>query len=151
MKQTEALSVEDKLASFDGGLTLVGHKHLSTGSAISRLEQSKLYTVPLQQHIGAISQPLVKVGDRVLKGQMLARPGDLVDPVSGNVLEAGALKAVGITGTGVIAMISQGLKSRLISIQAPPKTRMWRGPTAIAPAALMRETIRESAAGRWPA
>lgn len=92
MKQTEALSVEDKLANFDGGLTLVGHKHLSTGSTISRLEQSKLYTVPLQQHIGAISQPLVKVGDRVLKGQMLARPGDLVSaavhaPVSGIVTE----------------------------------------------------------------
>ena len=92
MKQTEALSVENKLAKFDGGLTLVGHKHLSTGSAISSLEQSKLYIVPLQQHIGAISQPLVKAGDRVLKGQMLARPGDLVSaavhsPVSGMVRE----------------------------------------------------------------
>ena len=92
MKQTEALSVENKLAKFDGGLTLVGHKHLSTGYAISSLEQSKLYIVPLQQHIGAISQPLVKAGDRVLKGQMLARPGDLVSaavhsPVSGMVRE----------------------------------------------------------------
>ena len=92
MKQTEALTVENKLATFDGGMTLVAHKHLSTGSAISSIEQSKLYIVPLQQHIGVISQPLVKTGDRVLKGQMLARPGNLISaavhsPVSGVVTE----------------------------------------------------------------
>lgn len=92
MKQTEVLTVEDQLARFDGGLHLVAHKHLSTGSTISSMEQSKSYIVPLQQHIGAISQPLVKAGDRVLKGQMLARPGDLVSaavhsPVSGIVSE----------------------------------------------------------------
>ncbi len=92
MKQTEVLTVEDQLARFDGGLHLVAHKHLSTGSTISSMEQSKSYIVPLQQHIGAISQPLVKAGDRVLKGQMLGRPGDLVSaavhsPVSGIVTE----------------------------------------------------------------
>ena len=84
MKQINTIS---KLA---GGLTLAAHKHLSTGSAISRLKQSHQYIIPLQQHIGVISQTLVKKGDKVLKGQMLAKPGNLISaaihsPVSGIV------------------------------------------------------------------
>jgi len=90
MKQTAAHMTEKSTGKFDGGLRLVAYKHLSTGSAISSMEQSAEYVIPLQQHIGAISQPLVKPGDRVLKGQMLAKPGDLVSaavhaPVSGTV------------------------------------------------------------------
>ena len=78
----------DTISKFDGGLTLVAHKHLSTGSAISRMEQSKQYIIPLQQHIGVIGQTLAKKGERVLKGQMLAQPSDLISaavhsPVSG--------------------------------------------------------------------
>jgi electron transport complex protein RnfC len=86
MKQTEEIS------KFDGGLTLVAYKHLSTGSTISTMEQSKTYIIPLQQHIGVISQPLVKPGDRVLKGQMLAKPGNMISaaihsPISGVVTD----------------------------------------------------------------
>jgi methylamine methyltransferase corrinoid protein reductive activase len=47
---------------------------------------------------------------------MMARPGDQVDPANGKVLAAGELEAAGITGTGVIALLSQGLKARLIRI-----------------------------------
>jgi Na+-translocating ferredoxin:NAD+ oxidoreductase subunit C len=90
MKQTEHFPADKNLASFDGGLTLVAYKHLSTGSKISQMEQCRQYVVPLQQHIGAIGQVLVKPGDRVLKGQMLAQPGGPVSaavhaPVSGIV------------------------------------------------------------------
>jgi len=79
-----------KLSTFDGGLKLDAHKQLSSGSSITTVPQSKQYIVPLQQHIGAISQTLVKVGDCVLKGQMIAKRGDLISaaihsPVSGTV------------------------------------------------------------------
>jgi methylamine methyltransferase corrinoid protein reductive activase len=47
---------------------------------------------------------------------MRALPGDTVDPATGSVLEDGELVAVGITGTGVVALLSQGLKSKLIQI-----------------------------------
>jgi len=92
MNQFEILSADNKPSRLHGGLTLVGYKHISTASAITTMEPCKSYIVPLQQHIGAISQPLVKAGDRVLKGQMLARPGDMVSaavhsPVSGTVSE----------------------------------------------------------------
>ncbi len=90
MKSTDTLNAEKKPNTFNGGLKLPAHKNLSAQSAITTLAQSKLYIIPLQQHIGAISQPLVKIGDNVLKGQMLAKPGDLISaavhsPVSGTV------------------------------------------------------------------
>ncbi len=52
----------------------------------------------------------------VLSQEMMARPGDTVDPTTGSVLEKGELEAVGITGTGVVALLSQGMKARLIHI-----------------------------------
>ena len=90
MKHHTAATDTQNLSSFNGGLTLDAHKDLSTATPISTMEPCPQYIVPLQQHIGVISQPLVKTGDRVLKGQMLARPGDLLSaaihaPVSGVV------------------------------------------------------------------
>ncbi|MBC8466325.1 MAG: methylamine methyltransferase corrinoid protein reductive activase [Desulfobacteraceae bacterium] len=52
----------------------------------------------------------------VLSKEMMSRPGDTVDPTTGSVLEKGELEAVGITGTGVVALLSQGMKARLIHI-----------------------------------
>lgn len=79
-------------ATFHGGLKLDPHKQLSNRTTISQMDQCREYIIPLQQHIGAISVPLVQVGDRVLKGQMLAKPGDLISaavhsPVSGTVTD----------------------------------------------------------------
>ena len=52
----------------------------------------------------------------VLGQDMHARSGDTVDPHTGRCLEAGEYTAVGITGTGVVGLISQCLKARLIKI-----------------------------------
>ncbi|MFH0726653.1 MAG: methylamine methyltransferase corrinoid protein reductive activase [Pseudomonadota bacterium] len=53
---------------------------------------------------------------RVLNREMTALSGDTVDPTTGKRLETGELEAIGITGTGVIGLISQGLKAHLIRI-----------------------------------
>ena len=45
----------------------------------------------------------------VLNEEMKAVPGDLVDPATGKVLEEGQIKAKGITGTGVIALLEKAL------------------------------------------
>jgi methylamine methyltransferase corrinoid protein reductive activase len=50
----------------------------------------------------------------VLDKEMVARPGDTVDFATGNPLEKGKVEAVGITGTGVVALISQGVKAGLV-------------------------------------
>ncbi|MEX1327417.1 MAG: methylamine methyltransferase corrinoid protein reductive activase, partial [Desulfobacterales bacterium] len=52
----------------------------------------------------------------VLSQEMIPRPGDMVNPTTGIVLKEGELEAVGITGTGVVALLSQGIKARLIHI-----------------------------------
>jgi methylamine methyltransferase corrinoid protein reductive activase len=52
----------------------------------------------------------------VLDQEMMPRLGDTVDPNTGRVDGVGELRAVGITGTGVVALLSQGLKAKLIRI-----------------------------------
>jgi methylamine methyltransferase corrinoid protein reductive activase len=52
----------------------------------------------------------------VLSAEMSAKPGDTVDPTSGKVLEKGALRAVGITGTGVVGLLSEGIRANIIQI-----------------------------------
>ncbi len=52
----------------------------------------------------------------ILNDEMTAQPGDTVDPTTGILFDKGVEKAVGITGTGVIALISQGLAARIIRL-----------------------------------
>jgi ferredoxin len=63
----------------------------------------------------------------VLDNEMLAQPGDTVDPTTGNLLETGVEKAVGITGTGVVALISQGLKAGIIRLPRDIETAYMSG------------------------
>ena len=57
-----------------------------------------------------------KLKTHVLNADMAALPGDTVDPATGQMLVKGDLEAVGITGTGVVGLISQGFKANLIRI-----------------------------------
>ncbi len=52
----------------------------------------------------------------VLDQDMFPQAGDRVDPESGRVLVKGELEAVGITGTGTVALISQALRSGMIAL-----------------------------------
>jgi len=80
-----------KLWSFNGGLHLPDHKALSNGESIVEATLPKQLVLPLQQHIGAPAKPLVEVGDRVLKGQMIAHAEGFVSvplhaPTSGSII-----------------------------------------------------------------
>jgi methylamine methyltransferase corrinoid protein reductive activase len=57
-----------------------------------------------------------KIKTYVLDADMNVRQGDTVDSFTGKVLTHGHAQAIGITGTGVVAVISQGLKAGLIRI-----------------------------------
>ncbi len=63
-----------KLHRLPGGLHMPDNKAMSLNDPVTVAPLPTRLIIPLQQHIGAPAKPLVKLGDRVLKGQMLARP-----------------------------------------------------------------------------
>ncbi|AKB19127.1 MULTISPECIES: methylamine methyltransferase corrinoid protein reductive activase [unclassified Methanosarcina] len=52
----------------------------------------------------------------VLNEEMKPDPGDLVDPKTGEILEEGKIKARGITGTGVIALLEKAIGHGLVEL-----------------------------------
>ncbi|WP_410507905.1 methylamine methyltransferase corrinoid protein reductive activase [Methanosarcina hadiensis] len=52
----------------------------------------------------------------VLNEEMKPYPGDLVDPKTGEILQEGQIKAKGITGTGVIALLEKALAHGLVEL-----------------------------------
>ena len=78
------------LFPFHGGLKTVRHKTESNQTPIQTGILPPYLTVPLRQHIGAIAKPVVAVGDRVFKGQLIGRPDGYISaaihaPTSGVV------------------------------------------------------------------
>ena len=78
------------------GIRLPGFKELSNREPIAQAPLPDRLVYPLRQHIGEPAEPVVKVGDRVLKGEVLARAGGYVSaPVhastSGRVVALDAL------------------------------------------------------------
>ncbi len=80
------------LFSFHGGVKAASHKSESNQQPIKSSILPHVLTVPLRQHTGSISKPLVKAGDHVLKGQMIGKPDGYMSaaihaPTSGRVLD----------------------------------------------------------------
>jgi len=85
LSQTVSNTIKDslhQLRSFHGGIKLKGKKSLSVQHPITSSEIPKEIVLPLSQHIGVPAEPVVKVGDKVLKGQLL---GHAEGPVSAPV------------------------------------------------------------------
>lgn len=81
-----------------GGIHPLSNKAHSALLPIGSVPLSPHLSLPLRQHAGAEGLPLVKVGDYVLKGQLLARsPSELSAPVhapsSGKILRIGSILA----------------------------------------------------------
>lgn len=70
--QIEAGSMTRQIYSFHGGVHPEENKQISTQHAIAVAPVPAHVIVPVRQHIGQPAKPCVAVGDRVLKGQMIA-------------------------------------------------------------------------------
>ncbi|WP_198263422.1 electron transport complex subunit RsxC [sulfur-oxidizing endosymbiont of Gigantopelta aegis] len=82
---------------FPGGLKLPGHKAESNQQSISTAEIPLQLSIPLTQHIGQAAEAIVKVGDKVLKGQ-------LIGFASGHVSAP-----VHASGSGIVVAIEERL------------------------------------------
>lgn len=79
-----------KARTFRGGTHPPGNKNLSSGRAILSIPAPELVVVPLCQHLGAPSKPVVAKGDRVTRGQEIGAQNGFISlpthsPVNGTV------------------------------------------------------------------
>lgn len=99
-----------KLSTFKKGLHPEDYKFYSNKQAIEKLPLPKDVYLPLQQHIGAPCEPLVKKGDRVKTGQIIADTKAYVSaPIHATI-------------TGVVKDVSKydhpmGMRATMIHIQ----------------------------------
>ena len=77
---------------FFGGIHPKYNKEMSTGITDFQIVTPKQVVIPMVQHIGAPCQPLVQVGDRVLRGTKIGDGDGLCVPVHASV--AGKVVAV---------------------------------------------------------
>ncbi len=83
------------IKTFPGGVHPPENKTQSTTTAIASVPLFNQYILPLNQHSGTPGKPRVKPGDKVLKGQILARAASFVSapvhaPTSGTILSISA-------------------------------------------------------------
>lgn len=88
------MQAEATVWSFPGGLHPPQFKNLSNTTAIVKAPLPQRVVLPLHMHIGAPAIPTVEVGERVLKGQMIAKPEGYVSApvhasISGHVVAVG--------------------------------------------------------------
>ncbi|MGB0219161.1 MAG: electron transport complex subunit RsxC [Sinimarinibacterium flocculans] len=72
------MSLMQRLFNFRGGLHLDYRKEMSTRHPIRVAPVPPQLVLPLSQHAGAPAKPVVKVGERVLRGQTIAQPDGFV-------------------------------------------------------------------------
>ena len=81
------------LLTFKGGIHPDDGKRLAKDKAIVDVKPTGDLVYPVSQHIGAPANPIVAVGDHVLKGQMIAEAGGFVSaPIYASV--SGTVKAI---------------------------------------------------------
>ena len=133
-----------KLFKLRGGVHPVSRKELAAERAIRQFPVPERLFVPLQQHVGAPAQPLVKVGDRVLKGQLIgASQGNISAPV--HAPTSGRIAAIG----DYTAAHPSGLTAPTITIESDGDERwldvdMPSDPFALSPEEI---SIRVAIAG----
>lgn len=66
--------LKDRLDTFHGGLVLKHHKELSARSEVVRIERPERLVISLRVNRGHVSEPVVTVGERVNKYQVIAQP-----------------------------------------------------------------------------
>jgi H+/Na+-translocating ferredoxin:NAD+ oxidoreductase subunit C len=67
------ITVLEKPIPFGGGINLSSNKTISLERPLAKAKLPNLIKIPLRQHIGSPAKSLVKAGELVLKGQLIAQ------------------------------------------------------------------------------
>jgi methylamine methyltransferase corrinoid protein reductive activase len=102
----EGQQIEDGLLALPGAISDVDFLQEGTEIIDSIVTLSCSFEQPMRGRLKTY----------VLDQEMMPRPGDTVDPLTGKELARGEVDAIGITGTGVVALISQGIKAKLLRL-----------------------------------
>lgn len=99
-----------KLFPIKGGIHPEYRKELTSEKPIVALPIPSVLYLPVQQHMGAAASTVVKVGDQVLKGQMLARGQGVVSapvhaPTSGTIVEIAERTAPHPSGLPMLTIV----------------------------------------------
>lgn len=111
--------VDFSILSFIGGIHPPYRKEGTEAKPIEVLNPPELVTIPLQQHIGAPCEPIVKVGDAVKKGQKIGEMKGFVSaPIHSSV--SGIVKSIANSphptlGQGMAVVIENDGKDELDS------------------------------------
>jgi len=133
-----------KLFDLRGGVHPEGKKDLSADRPIRALPLPKRLYISLQQHIGAPASPVVSVGERVLKGQLIAAAqGAVSAPI--HAPTSGIIAALG----DHVAPHPSGLPVPAITLESDGEDKWIATETVDDPFALTPEDIaaRVGAAG----
>src|SRR5487761_2245461 len=100
---TLPLEVIMKLFRLRGGVHPESRKELAADRAIRILPMPERLYVPLLQHVGATANPVVQVGERVLKGQLIGASQGVISapvhaPTSGTIIAIGDFPAAHPSG-----------------------------------------------------
>ncbi|MEH6483673.1 MULTISPECIES: electron transport complex subunit RsxC [Pseudomonas] len=99
-----------KIWDIPGGIHPPERKELSNRTPIQTAPLAKRLVLPLNQHIGAPAEPVVAVGDNVLKGQLIAKANGFVSapvhaPTSGTVSFIGPQPYPHVSGMDAMAIV----------------------------------------------
>jgi Na+-translocating ferredoxin:NAD+ oxidoreductase subunit C len=100
-----------ELFKFKGGIHPPPHKAESNARPLHAAPLPKKLVIPLRQHIGNPAKPVVKVGDRVLKGQLIGEADGYISAA----VHASSSGIVSAIGPAVVPHIS-GLPDECITI-----------------------------------
>ena len=79
---------------FTLGKTRIPHRKNTAGMAAVRMDAPSVVEIPMSQHIGAPANPVVKAGDKVFVGTLIAEAGGFVSsPIHSSV--SGTVKKIG--------------------------------------------------------
>jgi len=134
----------DVLAGSHWGVHPDDHKRPAADAPLRTLPLPDRLYMPLQQHVGGAARPIVLVGNKVLKGQLIAEPQGNVSapihaPTSGTIVGIGDVTAPHPSGLAFAAItIEPDSDDKLFEIDVPAD------PFALEPAEI---TKRVAAAG----